>query len=128
MRIVLDTNVLIAALLTRGACESVVAVCLAQHELLLSEHILAETARILRKKAPAVQQAAVEVLRRHCGLVLPADVGVGACRDPDDLPVLGTAAAAQADYLVTGDQDLLVLGRYGTTRIVSPREFIELIR
>ncbi len=42
MRVVLDTNVLVAAFAARGLCEALVAVCLQSHEVVLSEHILAE--------------------------------------------------------------------------------------
>jgi predicted nucleic acid-binding protein len=55
-------------------------------------------------------------------------VAADACRDPDDLPVLGTSVAGQADYLVTGDQDLLTLRSFHGVAIVSPREFYEVIR
>ena len=42
-----------------------------------------------------------------------------------DVPVLGTAQAAHADFLVTGDKDLLILKRFGNTAIVTPRQFYE---
>lgn len=50
---------------------------------------------------------------------LPAPV----CRDSDDDRVLGTAVAARADCLVTGDSDLLVLQQYAGIAIVRPAEF-----
>ena len=45
--------------------------------------------------------------------------------DPDDLPILGTAVAARADLLVTGNRDLVELKRHGGIRIVTPRECYE---
>jgi predicted nucleic acid-binding protein len=45
------------------------------------------------------------------------------CRDPDDLPVLGTAVAGGASVLVTGDEDLLTLHEFQGIVILSPREF-----
>jgi predicted nucleic acid-binding protein len=50
------------------------------------------------------------------------------CRDKDDLPVLGTALAGQADYLVTGDKDLLALGEFHSTVILNPRSFYDRLR
>jgi uncharacterized protein len=50
-------------------------------------------------------------------------VATDACRDADDLHVLGLATTGKADYLVTGDDDLLVLKRFGRCRIVTPRQF-----
>lgn len=52
----------------------------------------------------------------------PAGVDPAACRDPDDLPVLGAAVAGRADLLVTGDKDLLDLHRHEGIPIVTPRE------
>jgi len=45
------------------------------------------------------------------------------CRDRDDDLILACADTADADYLVTGDKDLLVLERYGRSKILSPRDF-----
>ena len=49
------------------------------------------------------------------------------CRDPDDDLVLATAVAADANLIVTGDDDLLVLGTYEGIAIVSPRRLLELL-
>ena len=45
------------------------------------------------------------------------------CRDPDDDRILACASEAHAEYIVTGDEDLLVLKRYGAIHIVKPRDF-----
>jgi predicted nucleic acid-binding protein len=58
------------------------------------------------------------------GLRAPAN----ACRDPDDLHLLGLAEAGHASFLVSGDKDLLVLDPYQGTRIVTPRHFWESMR
>jgi len=46
-------------------------------------------------------------------LLEPAPIATDACRDADDLHVLGLAKTGRADYLVTGDDDLLILKRFG---------------
>jgi predicted nucleic acid-binding protein len=48
----------------------------------------------------------------------------GVCRDPADDVILATAIAAKAAWLVTGDQDLLVLEAYEGIAIVSPRQML----
>jgi putative PIN family toxin of toxin-antitoxin system len=48
-------------------------------------------------------------------------------RDPSDDQVIACALAAQADYLVTGDDDMLVLTEYRSIRIVTPRQFLDLL-
>jgi predicted nucleic acid-binding protein len=52
----------------------------------------------------------------------------GTVRDKDDLPVLGTAVAASAAILVTGDQELLGLGLFRGVAILSPRDFYDRLR
>ncbi len=64
----------------------------------------------------------VAFVREHSELVEPARVPATACRDPDDLPGLGTAVAARADLLVTWDRDLLELKRHAGNPIVTPRQ------
>jgi predicted nucleic acid-binding protein len=44
------------------------------------------------------------------------------CRDADDDAILACARTVKADFVVTGDGDLLVLERYGATRILTPRD------
>ena len=131
MKVVLDTNVLVAAFATRGLCEAVLVACLGSHEVVLSEHILKELRRHLRGKlkVPARQgDAILAFLREQATLVRPAKVPADACRDRSDLAVLGTAAAAAADCLVTGDRDLLDLGEFHGTAILSPRAFHDRLR
>ena len=130
MRIVLDTNVLLAALGTRGLCEALLAVVLETHELFVSEHILEELRRHLvgTFKVPAARaNEPVSFVREQATTVKPSPTSPRACRDPDDLPVLGTAHAAEADVLVTGDRDLPVLRRHRGSAIVTPRACYELL-
>jgi len=128
VRIVLDTNVLLAAFGARGLCEALLAACLESHEIVASAHILKELRRHLGGKfrMPAsAADAIVAFVREHATIVAPARVPASACADPDDLPVLGTAVAGAADLLVTGDRELLALGRYQGIPIVTPRQCYE---
>ena len=128
MRVVLDTNVILAGFATRGLCEAVVALCLDQHELILSDAILSEVREHLSGKfrMPAARAAEItSFLEEHAEIVSPAEVPYDACRDADDRQILGTAVAGLADSLITGDQDLLSLGDYQGIPILSPREFYD---
>ncbi len=130
MRVVLDSNVLLSGLVSRGLCETVVVACLEHHDIVASEHILEEVAFHLTDKfhaSPEQVTATVDLLRRECELVNPADVPASACRDPDDLKILGTALAGHVKWLVTGDRDLLALDQFQEIQILSPRAFCELL-
>jgi uncharacterized protein len=130
MKIVLDANVIVAAFAARGLCESLVEHCLGNHEILLSDPLLAEIRRNLAKKVKLEQQTAagIERLLRETGTLLEAsDVAADACRDANDLHILGLTQAGKADYLITGDKDLLILKRFGRCRIVNPRQFWSLM-
>jgi len=99
----------------------------------LSEHILGDIEHTFDRpyfhaRLSATEKAAIlRLLRVHAGLVTPDPSVRGVCRDPDDDPVIGTAVAATADYLVTGDGDLLALGEYQGVRIVSARQFLAVL-
>jgi putative PIN family toxin of toxin-antitoxin system len=129
--VVLDTNVLLAAIATHGLCQALVTLVFRDHVVVLSEHILDEVAKHYRGKFKATKRqadAAVAMLRANGEIVEPATVPLGTLRDKDDLPVLGTAIAGTAAVLVTGDQELLVLRLFRGVAILSPRDFYERLR
>ena len=130
MKIVLDANVVVAAFAARGLCEAVFEFCLDSHDIVLSDHLLDEIRKNLVKKIKLPSRGAkqiVALLRDNCILAERADLPANSCRDPKDIPVLGLAVAAGANYIVTGDKDLLVLKVFQSIPIVSPREFSNII-
>lgn len=128
MRVILDANVAIAAAASRGLCEAIVELCLEHHHLILCEGILDEVKDKLRHKikaSPPVIAEYVNVLRTNALILEPDAVDKGICRDPDDLMVLGLVVPGNADAIVTGDKDLLVIKAYKNARIMTPRAFWE---
>lgn len=128
MRVVLDTNVVIAAAATRGLCEAVFELCLERHRLVSGEALLTEVERGLRDKLrlpPEIAAAYLRLLRETADIVAPAVIEPGVCRDPTDDIVIGVAVAGGADVIVSGDKDLLDVGQFATVRIVAPRAFWE---
>ena len=131
MTVVLDANVVVAAFAAHGICEAVLELCLDAHHILISEQLLDEIAQSLKHKLKLPASTATRILtflRESTTLVTPAPVPPDACRDPEDLHVLGLAVAGSADCLVTGDNDLLVLEKVAECRILSPRAFWEAVR
>lgn len=131
MRVVFDSNVLIAAFATHGLCHSLFELCLQGHEIVVSDDILREVEQGLRRKlnvpAPIVRDVR-SYLESHCSLDRPVPVPEGLCRDPKDSAILGLAAGAHAECLVSGDKDLLILARYHESAILSPRQLYDRLR
>ncbi len=126
MRLVLDSNVLIAAFVARGVCAELLEYCVREHEMVTSAAILEEVRRNLVDKVKvAVAQAdqTVRLLRTRFEVLEPVALESQVCRDPDDDLILGTALAGRCDAIVTGDKDLLDLGAHRGIGIISPREF-----
>jgi putative PIN family toxin of toxin-antitoxin system len=127
LKIVLDTNVLVAALVADGLCRDLVRRRVRAHELCSSEALLKELSATLRRKfkVTAADIPWLEEYRAKATLCKPLPLPTPVCSDPDDDLVLATALAAQAEMIVTGDEDLLVLKQYAGIRILSPRQFLE---
>lgn len=126
MIVVLDTNVIVAAMVAKGLCHEVVVRGLGSCTVATSSPLLDELERTVRAKFPPgpAGRAFLEQLRRRLRIVDPAPLGAPVCRDTDDDVVLATAVAAGAALIVTGDHDLLVIGRHDGIDIVSPRDFL----
>jgi len=126
VKIVLDSNVLIAAVAAgAGLCSQVAQECLARHQLVVCEEIIEEVARNLRWKIKLPAEIADRVartLRQRAVVMRPARLPDNAAAHAEDLPILGVAVASRADLLVTGDLALRQIGVIEGVRIVSPRE------
>ena len=130
MRVFLDTSVLVAAFATRGLCADVLRTVLAEHELIVGETVLTELGRVLREKIGTPDAQARDVVgfvRQHAHVAAEVPVPTVDLRDPNDLPILAGAIQGAAEVLVTGDKDLLVLGRVESVPILDPRGFWDLI-
>ena len=131
MRVFLDTNVLVSAFAARGLCAEVLELVLLEHDLILGRNVLRELDKALREKAKLPADRSAEIVEFVSGEATevianakPADVDVDA---PDAL-VLGEALAGRAEVFVTGDAASLRLATIEAFRIVSPRQFWEILR
>jgi uncharacterized protein len=127
VRIALDSSVLIAAHISRaGVCAELLEDLLLHHELVTSEFILEELGRKLLEKFSFPKREAAQVaafLRRVAMVVTPADMPSDVCRDPTDIPVLGTAVGGECTLLVSVDRDPLDMQRINEIPIIRPGEY-----
>lgn len=125
---VFDTNVLIAAIITEGICSRLLRRARTGELSLVScPFIITEVRRILARKFRLSYEevaAAIEPIREAMSEIIEHEAEIDRiCRDQDDDHVLACALAAKADYLVTGDADLLDIKSFRRVRIVTPRDF-----
>jgi uncharacterized protein len=129
MNVLIDTNVLLSAALRDKLPERVVLHVAGHDDLrwLVTPEILTEYTGVLRRPKFGLDE---KTLERWAELLAMRTVNVGSpphvpefSRDPKDAPFLAAALAAQADFLVTGDKDLLQAKDVVATRIVTVAEF-----
>jgi putative PIN family toxin of toxin-antitoxin system len=127
VRIALDSSVLIAAHISRaGVCAELLEDLLVHHELVTSEFILEELGRKLVEKFRFPVRESDQVaafLRRAAVVVEPVDLPPDVCRDPTDIPVLGTAAGGECSLLISVDRDLLDMQYINEIPIIRPGEY-----
>ena len=126
MKLLLDTNVLVAALVARGTCSDLLEHCVRQHVVISSQPLLNELREVLdrkfRQRAVAVRSA-LRLFAETFTLVTPDALDPPTCRDHDDDVVLATALAGECAAIITGDQDLLILDPFRRIRVLAPSAF-----
>jgi len=131
MRIVIDANVLVSGAFWGGVPSQVLALWAHDRvDVLISESILDEYARVLKEighkaKAPDLAHQWSQFVGQH-GTLIDVRSSIRCCRDPYDDQYLACAADGDADYIVSGDRDLLDLKQFIGIPIITPRKFVEL--
>lgn len=127
LSVVLDSNILISALVFGGKPRDIVDLGFKNLIDLITSHFISEEVRRgLVKLGHGVDEAEVIIAAYESAaeIVYLEDI-VPLSRDQNDDPIIATAVAGRADYIVTGDKDLLVLKRVGRVNVVSPAEFFK---
>jgi uncharacterized protein len=126
VKLLLDTNVLVAALAARGTCSDLLEHCVRQHVVISSQPLLDELREVLERKfhQRAIDvRSALQLFAETFTLVTPDALDSPTCRDRDDDVVLGSALAGVCAAIVSGDQDLLILDRFRGIRVLAPSAF-----
>lgn len=137
MKVFLDTNVLLSALISSGVCHELLRALRTTHPDSLEPFIcvtctrvLAELERHLPSKfgwSNVDTEAAVSMFSEEYQLAKPSLTTVP-CKDEDDGWILADAQLAGCDYFISGDKDVLALYCVGTMRITTPREMLLWLR
>lgn len=137
MKAVLDTNVLVSAALVPGGNPHRIMETskLGRFELVTSEALLEELESVLARRriarrlgwSDAARSQFLEGIQESSTIVLPQKEITRMTVDPEDNRVLEAADEGQADYIVTGDRDLLQIVEHEGVRIVTPAEFLAIL-
>lgn len=129
IKVVLDTNVIIAAFVARGLSNSVFELCLDKFEVIISEYIIKEISKKLIDKIKIPKEKVNEIidfLKDSCTIFNYESLKERICRDKKDDEILALAKGSNSKYIVTRDKDLLVLINFDDIRIINPRQLWEI--
>jgi len=128
LKIVFDTNVLISTFVFKGFSAKVFEYCAIYHSIISSNWILNELTEKLTEKFK-IKSSEVDtikqILNERVDIVRPKTELPKICRDKDDNNILQLSEYTKANYIISGDKDLLILKDFKKTIILSPRTFYE---
>ncbi|AFY75370.1 putative toxin-antitoxin system toxin component, PIN family [Synechococcus sp. PCC 7502] len=133
LRVILDTNVLISGLLSRSSIpQQVFDYVISSAILLMSEPTNAELERVLAKPKFDKYISLERRIKFFASItnraeLVAIDSSIDICRDPNDNKFLDLAISGKSDYIITGDNDLLVLHPFREVSILSPQDYLSLI-
>jgi putative PIN family toxin of toxin-antitoxin system len=136
VRIVIDTNVLLSAVLWYGAPHTLLnQLRSGAAELIITQELIDEITRVIHrdkfatilKHANSKPEQILEELRALAEVIVAAPLAQPVCRDPDDDAVLACAVSGRADCIVSGDADLLVLKSYESIPILNAAGALQLL-
>ncbi|MDR1738463.1 MAG: putative toxin-antitoxin system toxin component, PIN family [Candidatus Symbiothrix sp.] len=133
IKVIIDTNLWISFLISREYEKldflfSSKRVCLLFSQRLFAEFIGVASREKFRKWFSETDLSELSARMKKIAKIVKTKTVVAQCRDPKDNFLLELAVDGKADYLVTGDIDLLTLKRAGNTEIITMRDFLNLYR
>ncbi|MBC7334181.1 MAG: putative toxin-antitoxin system toxin component, PIN family [Actinobacteria bacterium] len=132
IKVVLDTNVFISAILFKGKPAKIfeMGIFEGKIEISISPEILAELVGKLKYKFGIDESLLIEIkdyLSSKLNYILP-EYETRICRDTDDNKIIDLAISSNSNYIITGDKDLLEIKKYKGVRIVRPEEFLDIFK
>ncbi len=131
LRVVIDTNVVVSAIVWGGKPRELVLKLLEQHTVILSPQMLAELNDVISRDKFGVKTFQVKRfltdLTNKSKIVNSVGLFKIIVEDPDDNNILNAAYSGKADYIVTGDKHLLALEKFKRTKIITVNKMLEII-
>lgn len=133
MKVVIDTNIWVSYLIGSLLQDLDEKILSKEIKVVVSEEVLKELSEVSsRPKFKNIfttkrMKELFSLLDGYAIVVSPSQK-VNACRDEKDNFLLEVAIEGKADYLITGDEDLLVMKTFGSTEIIKPKEFEDILK
>ncbi len=129
MKIVIDTNVIVSGIFFNGKPRELLRECFnGKYEIICTKEILLEYVETIEKLTKKYKQRAREeiipILLDNITIIENIDDGKYS-RDPDDDKFINCAKSSGAKYVITGDNDLLVLEKIGDIRLLTVADFLK---
>jgi putative PIN family toxin of toxin-antitoxin system len=128
-RVVIDTNLWISFLLTKDLTKLDTIIAVQELTLIFSQELIDEFVEVtqrskFRRYFPLDDVEELLLKIRNRGILINVTSNVAECRDPKDNFLLALSLDGKVTHLITGDKDLLVLEKYGMTRILTITEYL----
>ena len=129
MKIVIDTNIFVSSFFWGGYPREVFErVINGLDELFITDEVLIEIKSVMSSNKFSVNRGEIEdyvkIIEKYSTKIISKKISASISRDVDDDKILQCGLDGNVDFIITGDNDLLVLKDYENIRIMKPREYI----
>ena len=133
LKVVLDSNILISALISKGVAHDFIYKLINKDvQIVISDYIVTEVNEVLTRKKFQDKQILYtlwNLIQKDVTIVkIKSTITKVILRDPKDHPILQTAIKSKAEFIITGDEDLLSLKSWGKIIITNMKDFEKLIQ
>jgi putative PIN family toxin of toxin-antitoxin system len=132
MRIVIDSNIFISSFFWGGKPRKIFErVVNGFDELYITDEIINEIQRVMNSNKFTVNSNDIKdyiyIIEKYSKKIVSRDNKKSISRDIDDDKILQCGIDGNVDYIITGDNDLLVLNEYNKIKIIKPKEYLEIV-
>ena len=132
MRIVIDSNIFISSFFWGGKPREIFErVVNGFDELYITDEIINEIQRVMNSNKFTVNSNDIKdyiyIIEKYSKKIVSRDNKKSISRDIDDDKILQCGIDGNVDYIITGDNDLLVLNEYNKIKIIKPKEYLEIV-
>jgi putative PIN family toxin of toxin-antitoxin system len=132
MKIVVDSNIFVSSFFWGGNPRNIFERIINDFdELFITEEILIEIESVMNRSKFQANSSKIKdyikIIKKYSKIIVSNNISKEISRDEDDNKILQCGIDGNVDFIVTGDNDLLVLNKYKNIKIVKPREYLDIV-